>query len=256
MKLIKTSEDVICRCGICMSRCIFPFDGQDFDDQDTESRRYNFGAISAKTLTTILNCPHVPKQPAVIFVGGFLDTLSCNMLKQAQTYSALNPEQDVWYGSYDSTKQITEILQAYNAAKMPIILVGHSWGGDAAARLTAATPEIHVDLLVTLDPVSKKGPPPKSPNLDTWINFYVDYRISRPQRANFLAKIGGPWNVVPQADMNISQKEWGELPSSTGRKQLDELHHADVCWMLCCESLTRVWNEVLPDSNLGCAPDT
>ncbi len=249
MGLIKTSEDVICRCGICMSQCIFPF-----DSQDMEIQRHNFGAISGKTLTTILNCTHVPKQAAVIFVGGFMDTLFCSLLKLAQTYSGLNPTQDVWYASYDAPKQIAEILRAYSLAKQPIVLVGHSWGGDAAARLPAACPEFHVDLLVTLDPVSKKGPPPKSPNLGAWVNFYVDYQLSRPHRSNFLAKIGGPWNAVPQADLNVSQKEWGKLPHSTGRKQLDELHHADVLWMLCYEPLARLWNQVLPNSNPVCPP--
>ncbi|MBQ4132940.1 MAG: hypothetical protein IJD04_04305 [Desulfovibrionaceae bacterium] len=247
MSLVKTSEDIICRCGICMSQCVFPYDGQ-----EPEISRHNFGAISGKTLNVILSCPHSLRQDAVIFVGGFMDTLFCSLLRLAGAYSEANPEQDVWYATYDSQKQIAKILETYNRAQRRIILVGHSWGGDSAARLLAAHPELCVNLLVTLDPVSTKGPPSKNPNMGAWVNFYVNYTLSRPHRSNFLARIGGPWGEAPAADLNITQEEWGAMPHSTGQKQLADLHHSDVKWMLCHAPLAELWNKALPGSRLMC----
>lgn len=245
MSLIKTSEEVICRCALCMEHCVFPFDGEEGMPKESE-----FGNVSGNIMSVILNCPHAGKKDLVIFVGGFMDGIFCCMLKLAKDYYKLNPHQDIWYVSYDSSKQLHKIIKSYNKAGKKIILAGHSWGGDAAAHLLNKNQAIHVDMLATLDPVSKKGPPSKTNNMGEWVNLFVDYSISRAHHANVLAKISGPWGNVANADVNISQQEWGELAQQAAQKQLSQLHHSDVYWMLFCKKLRDSWERILPESNL------
>ena len=240
MEHVKTIEEVVCRCAKCMRVCIFPYDGTD--------DKYSLAPLSSKTLDIILNCTHVSKNDAVIFVGGFMDTLLCHMLVLATEYSQKNPNQDVWYTTYSSKKQLARIIKAYNAQNKKVILVGHSWGGDTAAHLLAEQQDIHVDLLITLDPVSKKGPPQKTPNMGTWLNEYVDYNISGITASNMVALIGGRWKNAANADVNITQQEWGAQAESLGNKALKDLDHADVYWMFFCDRLAPFWKEVLPES--------
>lgn len=252
MSLIKTSEEVICRCALCVGQSVFPFDGDDGVPEQSE-----FGIVSNKTLDTLLSCNHLKKKDLVVFVGGFLDGLFCCMLKLAKEYYKLNPQQDIWYATHDSAKQLRKIVQSYNNAGKKVVLIGHSWGGDTAAYLLRNNQDIRADLLVTFDPVSKKGAPAKTENMGKWVNIFVDYEISRNHHSNLLAKIGGPWKNAKNADINITQQEWGKLPLESDqkkmtRKELNELHHSDVYWMFFCKKLAAVWKEILPESILTC----
>ena len=241
MELVKTTEEVICRCGKCMSRCVFPY-----EDTPDEPR---LASISSDTLNIVLACPHTPRQPAVIFVGGFLDTMHCKMLVLAEQYSTQNPQQDVWYVTYGSEKSLRKIITAYNRDTKKVIITGHSRVGDMAAYTLVNNPSLHVDLLLTLDPVSKKGAPVKTVNMGQWVNIFVDYKLSRLSKSNLLAIIGGHWENAERADVNITQQEWGEAPSNSGVKKLQDLHHADIRWMFNCKQLRPHWLEVLPETD-------
>ena len=243
MEHVKTTEEVVCRCAQCMRKCIFPY--------DNPNDEYTLTAVSSKTIDIILNCPHVPKNDAIIFVGGFMDTLLCHMLVLAKEYSEQNPAQDIWYCTYDSKKQLARIIKAYNEQNKKIILVGHSWGGDTAAHLLSENAGIQVNLLITLDPVSKKGPPPKTPNMGKWLNEYVDHNVSGMTASNMVALIGGRWKDSANADVNITQQEWGAKAELLGNKTLKELDHADVYWMFFCDRLAPFWKEVLPESKFA-----
>ena len=247
MSSVKTTEEEICRCAICLEKSVFPFDGEEGVPKSAE-----LGSVSNKTLSNVLNCTHVGKNDLVVFVGGFMDGIFCCMLKLAKEYCKLNPHQDVWYATHDSAKQIHKIIKSYNNAGKKIALLGHSWGGDSAAHILSKNKDIHVDMLVTLDPVSKKGPPSKEENMGLWVNVFVDYDVSSSHHSNLLAKIGGPWGSVPSADMNITQQEWGAQPQQLKKKELSHLYHCDVYWMLFCKNLEETWKKILPETNLAC----
>ncbi len=247
MSSVKTTEEVLCRCAMCLGQSVFPFDGEEGVPKLTE-----FGSVSNKTLSNVLNCTHVGKNDLVVFVGGFMDGLFCCMLKLAKEYCKLNPLQDVWYATHDSAKQIHKIIKSYNNDGKKIVLLGHSWGGDSAAHILSKNQDIHVDMLVTLDPVSKKGPPPKTENMGKWINIFVYYGISSSHHSNLLAKIGGPWGNVLNADINITHQEWGAQPKHLNKKELNQLYHYDVYWMLFCKTLEDAWKKILPETNMVC----
>ena len=85
-------------------------------------------------------------------------------------------------------------------------LIGHSWGGDAAGNLVARKLDAPIDLLISLDPVSRKGAPRrKIPNVRHWLNIHIDYSQSTwLDIPNLVARIGGPWEAAENADVNVS----------------------------------------------------
>ena len=85
-------------------------------------------------------------------------------------------------------------------------LIGHSWGGDAAVNLVARKLDAPIDLLISLDPVSRKGAPRrKLPNVRHWLNIHIDYsRSTWFDIPNLVARIGGPWEAAETADANVS----------------------------------------------------
>jgi len=87
-----------------------------------------------------------------------------------------------------------------------VALIGHSWGGDAAVNLVARKLNAPIDLLISLDPVSRKGAPRRRlPNVRHWLNIHIDYSQSTWfDIPNLVARIGGPWEAAENADVNVS----------------------------------------------------
>ncbi len=79
-------------------------------------------------------------------------------------------------------------------------------GGDAAVNLVARKLDAPIDLLISLDPVSRKGAPRrKIPNVRHWLNIHIDYSQSTwLDIPNLVARIGGPWEAAENADVNVS----------------------------------------------------
>ena len=112
---------------------------------------------------------------------------------------------DLFYRHYTEPEDVQELLRLYHRKGLPTILIGHSWGADLAVNLVARKHAIPVDLLVTLDPVSRKRQlRTPCPTIRQWVNIYVDYnQATWFNITNLVARIGGPWGPVPAAHDNI-----------------------------------------------------
>lgn len=166
-------------------------------------------------------------QPLVMFVGGAMDSSSKALLNGVfNTYNKLNEtRQDIGYGTYRAVRTITELALHWRLKGQKVVLVGHSYGGDAAMDVTRVLSNRGetIDLVVTLDPVSRTGPTfsqVKPTGLKRWLNVYVPYKYYRSvnddflntetghsllyktKLANSIAMIGGAWGRCLYADYN------------------------------------------------------
>ena len=115
----------------------------------------------------------------VVFIGGFADALNRNVVRLFCGYDAAWERTRKLYFAYDDDPRAIRdsILRSAGAERAPVVLVGHSYGGDAAHRLAdSLAAGVDVRLLVTLDPVS--GPwqgraAPRPAGVERWINVRV-----------------------------------------------------------------------------------
>lgn len=143
----------------------------------------------------------------LIVIGGFLDGL----LGHAYAICLKLPEElratrDVYYREYYEGPDVRELVELYRHRGKNVAVIGHSWGGHAAVHTVARKTGAAIHLLITLDPVSRRGLPEKRPiNVCRWVNVYVDYsQASRFARSNAVARIGGPWQRVSAAHVNTA----------------------------------------------------
>ncbi|MGQ6546254.1 hypothetical protein ACUNEV_01785 [Serratia sp. IR-2025] len=179
------------------------------------------GKITASCLKTL-----------VVFVGGAMDASYQPLLRgvfvpyeekngrdtKDNTNKVITQrKQDVAYSEHGGGK-VPPLMKEWHAAGQKIVLVGHSWGGDRVILLAKENPDIPIELLVTLDPVSRKGKSPKPTNVKHWDNIYIDYSIADRSSANMIARTGGPWENCPGADEN---KALNTLASMANRGHAD-----------------------------------
>ena len=146
-------------------------------------------------------------RPLVLVVGGFLDQFLGNSYAVSERYPAdLRARHDVWFREHYESRRMCELVKLYASRGHSIALIGHSWGGDAVVNLVARKMDVPIDLLISLDPVSRKGAPRKPlPNVGYWLNVHIDYaRTTWADISNLVARIGGPWGDAGHADHNIS----------------------------------------------------
>ena len=146
-------------------------------------------------------------RPLVLVVGGFSDQFLGNSYAVSARYPAdLRAKHDVWFREHYEGRKMRALVKFYAAKGKPIVLIGHSWGGDAVVNAVARKTGVPIELLISLDPVSRKGPPrAKLPNVRRWLNIHIDYGQSTwLDIPNLVARIGGPWEGVKAADVNIA----------------------------------------------------
>lgn len=149
-------------------------------------------------------------QPLVMFIGGAKDPEYKNVLEGIfKPYNGeYEPIQDIGYGSFQTGSAIERLCRHWHSKGQKICLIGHSYGGDTAMDVTRQLdPNIPIELVITLDPVSRSGPradQPKPNNLKRWLNIYVDYEQAQNRlvSANTVAIIGGVWGECKNADIN------------------------------------------------------
>ncbi|CAI1584043.1 alpha/beta hydrolase [Serratia fonticola] len=188
------------------------------------------GKITASCLKTL-----------VVFVGGAMDASYQPLLSGVfAPYEERNGrdakdntgkvitqrKQDVAYSEHGGGK-VPPLMKEWHAAGQKIVLVGHSWGGDRAILLAKENPDIPIELLVTLDPVSRKGKSPKPANVKRWDNIYIDYSIADGSSANLIARTGGPWANCSGADYNQALNTLPDM-SYTGHANADRMF--DMEW--------------------------
>ena len=141
-------------------------------------------------------------RPLLLLLGGFLD----GRLGNAYSLVARWPQElavDFFFREHPEGAAARRLVELYVRKGLPVILMGHSWGADAAVNAVARRLDVPIDLLVTLDPVSRKGPPAQLAHVRHWINVYVDYACASWRVPSYIvARLGGPWGPVLAAHEN------------------------------------------------------
>lgn len=161
----------------------------------------------AEFLEAVRTLPDSCFRPLVLVVGGFLDQVLGNSYTVASQFPPdLKSCCDIWFREYYETEAMRGLVRCYTKKNLPIALIGHSWGADAAVNAVAAKVTDPIRLLISLDPVSRKGPPrSRLLNVGHWLNIHVDYaQAPWLDISNIVARIGGPWEDAPTADVNIT----------------------------------------------------
>ena len=148
--------------------------------------------------------------PVVVFIGGFADALNRNVVRLFCAYDATWERTQKLYFSYDEeVRTISDAIvrrAGTGAERAPVVLVGHSYGGDAAYRLAdSLAADVDVRLLVTLDPVSGQWQgraAPRPAGVDRWINVRVG---SAPglSSCGLAGIVGGAWGPQTEADADL-----------------------------------------------------
>ena len=155
-------------------------------------------------------CGRAEPKPVVVFVGGALDDINRNLLNVFCAYDARweGTEKLYYLHSADAERVRREVLARAAAAPepRPVVLVGHSYGGNAVYLLAQALAgDGGVRLLVTLDPVSGEqagGALPRPPGVREWINVRVASGLALSS-CGLAGAIGGAWGAQPGADHDL-----------------------------------------------------
>ena len=145
-----------------------------------------------------------PSGKVNIFVGGFGDTsLSGGIVYNYSRFSAPSNGQQTAYFSWDQGSDIQDFINSQSADE-PINIIGHSYGGDTAAEVTADSSRA-INMLVTVDPVSMSQPNFTSVanNSALWVNVNAQPSNSM-QQSNVIAGVGGAWDSDTEESADIS----------------------------------------------------
>ena len=108
---------------------------------------------------------------------------------------------DIFYREHDEYDDVMEIIRPYARCGKKVILVGHSWGAHSLVHKVAACTSSPISMLLTLDPVGRTPAPEALPQVERWLNVYIDYRKAPLLNiGNMLARIGKPWGKVEAAE--------------------------------------------------------
>ncbi|MCO6407961.1 alpha/beta fold hydrolase [Hoeflea alexandrii] len=143
------------------------------------SRRAAIWLLAALVLVTLTGAPRAEaasKTTAtttqVYFIRGFMGVFSTGFDTMAKTLAKSGVTAKV-YGHLSGAAIRSAIVEEYAGSKRnkPVILVGHSFGGNAALQVAAGLrrDNIPVALVVTVDP-TRGGP--LSTNVGRYVNFF------------------------------------------------------------------------------------
>lgn len=155
-----------------------------------------------------------------IFVGGFGDGSSGIVQSYYNNYHQSNPD-----SSYYSWDNLNGILQdiANTPDGDPINLIGHSYGGDTAAKAAMRACR-KINLLITIDPVSHHRPnlDDLAANVGTWVDVDAEGNNSL-QLSNLISGIGGGWNGAPNGiadsyiqDNGVNHEDFQSMMNASG----------------------------------------
>jgi pimeloyl-ACP methyl ester carboxylesterase len=160
------------------------------------------GEVPATGSTT---APKPAVKPLYIFVGGFADRDTYHpVANYVESFRGAHPDSDVRYFPWDDCDGLLNTIRsAPSGAKVNV--VGHSYGADTAAYCIGymAPTGIHVDKLITIDPVGRTPIPDGwRSGASTWINVAANPSV--PNGSDTVAAWGGKGGRLPteQADAN------------------------------------------------------
>lgn len=152
-----------------------------------------------------------PLRPLVAFLGGAGDRLFQPCRSVFRRVEAM-PEAagcELLYAAHWQAGRVLDRIAA-RPAGAPVHLVGHSWGGDAAARLAArlGAEGRQVALLLTIDPVARWIDPVFLARVRAGARVWVNARaVGGPHfhYSDVVAAIGGPYGEAPRrfADLHL-----------------------------------------------------
>ncbi len=161
-----------------------------------------------------------PHQALLVIFGGFFDkSWTENVKSWAKELSY--PNTVVRYFAHDAENRAVRVILEHLRENMsgPVIIVGHSWGGDtamdAANALNKVGPGVKIELAVTLDAVSwgdmqQNFGGLKTKNIQKWINVWN----KGTGVTDLVATLGGHWgdetgaeNVKLERDQNFTHAD-------------------------------------------------
>jgi hypothetical protein len=113
------------------------------------------GPGASRFVRTDSACASETPRALVVFIGGAFDNLNHNLLRVFCAYDAAFERTRKLYYPYTADLEQVRADVLARAGGVPVMVVGHSYGGETAYRLAQALDSVAV--LVTLDPV---GPLP------------------------------------------------------------------------------------------------
>ncbi|MDO9710249.1 thioesterase domain-containing protein [Paracraurococcus lichenis] len=144
-----------------------------------------------------------PARPLLVLIGGAADRL---LRKVGRVHDRLAGLPDagmrlVHYRHHDQEGAILALIAAQPPGT-PIRLVGHSWGGHAAARIAARLGEQGrpVDLLITVDPVARAVDARFLARVRAGARLWINARAlggARFHPSDLVAAIGGSYGPAP-----------------------------------------------------------
>jgi len=105
----------------------------------------------------------------IIFIGGLADNSIGIVKNYYKEFIQIYPSYSSEYFQWHEKKDLKERLKAIAEEGMDkrVVLIGHSYGGATATQVLK---EIEVDLLITIDPVSRVWSR-QMPKAKKWINI-------------------------------------------------------------------------------------
>lgn len=150
-------------------------------------------------------------RPLLILVGGAADRLLRKVGRVHDRVAALPDAaaRRLHYHHHDQEGAILGLIAAQPPGT-PIRLVGHSWGGHAAARIAARLGRQgrRLDLLMTIDPVARWVDPAFLRRVRAGTRRWINARAAGGARfhpSDLVAAIGGPYGEAPRghADLHL-----------------------------------------------------
>ncbi|TDH61539.1 hypothetical protein E2C06_16435 [Dankookia rubra] len=152
-----------------------------------------------------------PVTPLLVLIGGAGDG-TLRKVGQVVDWLRARPdaaEREVHYFFHWQKGAVLDLIEAQPPSR-PIRLVGHSWGGNAAAKVAATLGRQGrpVDLLITIDPVTRGIGPAFLAQVKAgarrWINVQAGGAAGFDY-SDLIAAIGGPYGKAPRdhADQHL-----------------------------------------------------
>ena len=146
-----------------------------------------------------------------------------------------------WLWVWRQTRSIREYWSSNG--EPPVVLVGHSYGGDSAYEVARDLGDDIARTLITLDPVSSRtttnGDKIPKPNVRKWTNVYVD--PDRGSGCGVVSWLGQGWRSQTNADRNIlSSKNHCSVRHMLSLVQSD-IDDAAVCQAKAKQGRHEIW---------------
>lgn len=160
------------------------------------------------------SCAELSPRYVVVFIGGFCDVVFGVMARLGNEFGGFLPGVPFvkayyhWDGDgagvfWDCSSRILSDIQLFRERypSLPLVIVGHSYGGSCALHLCHSLSSSSAPIaLVTNDPVARRQSPRRPNSVDWWANCFLS---EGGGVLDVVPRIGGRWGFCSQADVNL-----------------------------------------------------